>query len=149
MTITSSLAISRTSLSLADLTLTNNPFSGSYTYPEDGLSVPNFSMRLTYAPESMWIPGRLVLGAVMDGTEVPLTVYAKGTTSADLQAKKADLEAAFAQFSYTITMLVDGVTIGTWPADPTSVWWGVVDHGQAEQHFAVGTVSIPVNPPTS
>lgn len=150
MRIESSLSIDRTSLSLSPLVLTNSPpFAGGITYPEDGLAEPNFDMRRTYAPDSRYTPGRLLLGAVFDGSAIPLTLTIKGTSAANLLARKAELVAALAQFSYDVTMTVNGQTIGTWPADATTVWWGVVDHGDARQFIALGTVSIPVNPPTA
>lgn len=147
--IASSLSIDRTSLSLAPLLLTNNPFDANpYTFPEDGLAQPNFTMRLRYAPDSNFVAGRLALGSVLDGSTMPLIVAARGTSTADLEAVKDALEAALAQMTYSVTMTVDGVTVGTWPADPTTVWWGTVDHGAAVAHLAIGSISIPVNPPT-
>ncbi len=146
--ISSSLTVDRSSLGLDDLVLTNNPFDDSpYTYPEDGLAEPNFNMRLLYAPDSQWIPGRLLLGSVADGATVPLIVHVAADDTAQLKARKAALEAAFGQFSYTVTITVDDVELGTYPADATTVWWGVVDHGLAVASMAIGTVQIPVNPP--
>jgi hypothetical protein len=146
--ISSSLSIDRTGLSLSPLVLANNP-AGAYVYPEDGLAQPNFEMRRTYAPDSRYTPGRLLLGAVLDGTTIPLTVTVRGTSAANLLARKAELEAAVAQFAYTVTMTVAGVEVGAWPADPTAPWWGVVDHADAAAFLAVGTLAIPVNPPVA
>lgn len=150
MRIESSLSIDRTALGLDALTLTNNPFDSSpYTFPEDGLAQPNFTRRMTYAPDSAWIPGRLLLGTVMDGTTVPLVVHVRANTTSELETRKAALEAAFGQFSYEIEIEIGGVIVGTYPADSTTVWWGVVDHGLAVDGRAIGTVQIPVNPPTA
>lgn len=150
MTVFSSLTIDRTSLSLSPLVLTNNPFDGvPYTYPEDGLAEPNFEMRRTYAPDSAYVPGHVMLGAVMDGTTIPLIVYVEGFSITDLVAKKNALSQALAQFSYTVSINFNGVDVGEWQADATTVWWGVLDHSMTAQRRALGSISIPVNPPSA
>lgn len=146
MPIASSLAIDRTSLSLAPLTLSNNP-SGSYVYPEEGLSEPTFTPRVTWAPDSRFIPGRLALGSVIDAGTIPLEVTVRGASTADLQAKKVALVTALAQINYEVTITVDGVEVGSWAAMPGSVSWGFVDHSMVAIHLARGAVTIPVNPP--
>jgi hypothetical protein len=146
--ILTSLSIDRTSLSLSPLVLGNDP-SGVYVYPEDGLAQPNFEMRRRYAPDSAYTPGRLLLGSVLDGTTIPLTIDVRGTSAANLLSRKAELEAAVAQFAYTVTMVVAGQTVGTWPADPTAPWWGIVNHADAAAFIATGTLAIPVNPPVA
>lgn len=146
MRVTSSLSIDRTGLSLSPLVLNNDPFTGAFTYPEDGLAEPVFPPRVSYAPDSQWIPGRLALGSVLDAGSIPLSVYVRGTSAANLQTLKVELLTALVQLSYDVTMTVDGVEVGTWPAFPASVAWGVVDHGMAQRHLALATISIPVNP---
>lgn len=146
MTVISSLSIDRTALSLSPLVLANNP-SGAYIYPEEGLSEPMFPPRVTWAPDSRFIPGRLALGSVIDAGTIPLSVTVRGASTADLQAKKIALMVALAQIAYAVTMTVDGVEVGTWDAMPGSVSWGYVDHAMAAAHMARGEVTIPVNPP--
>lgn len=151
MFISSSLTIDRTSLSLLPLVLNNNPFDpdSPFTYPEDGLSEPTFPPRVTWAPDSQWIPGRLALGSVIDSGTIQLGVTVRGDSTNDLQVNKVALMVALAQISYSVTMEVGGVEIGTWDAMPGSVAWGLVDHGMAAAYLARGEVSIPVNPPTA
>ena len=146
MRVESSLSIDRTNLSLAPLVLNNNPFDGAFTYPEDGLAEPVFVPRVYYAPDSVWIPGRLALGSVLDAGTIPLEVYVKGTSAADLKTLKIELLTAVVQLDYEVTMTVGGTVVGTWPALPASVSWGVVDHGMAQAFMALATISIPVNP---
>ena len=149
MRVASSVSIDRTSLGLGPLVLNNDPHDGAYTYPEDGLAIPNFDLRRTYAPDSAWAAGRMLLGAVLDQAMLPLTVAVIGTSAATLKARKDELAAALGQFAYSVTVTVGGVVQGTWPAEAATVWWGVVDHGDAQIFHAVGTTSIPVNPPTA
>lgn len=147
MQVVSSLTLDRTGLALSPLVINNDPFDGAFTYPDDGLAEPNFTMRVRYAPDSAFTPGRLVLGSVMDGSVIPLTIAVKGTSQANLTTLKAELLAALAQLSYTVTITVGGVDIGTWPAGPSVPSWGVVDHGMAQIFLASAVVAIPVNPP--
>lgn len=148
MRVISSLSIGRTSLSLSPLVLANDP-SGAYVYPEEGLSEPMFAPRVTWAPDSRFIPGRLALGSVIDAGTIPLSVTVHGTSTADLQAKKIALMVALAQIAYSVTMTVDGVEVGAWDAMPGSVSWGFVDHAMAAALMARGEASIPVNPPSA
>lgn len=138
------LTISRDSLSLADLVITGD-FSGDYHIPEDGTFWPRFTTRRTYAPTSAFVPGELLMGAVQDAGEWPLTIYAHGDDAAALSAAMDALEAALTQPSFEATLNVNGVT-RTWPADPEFPDWGEVDSGMARAFIARASVTLQVNP---
>ena len=140
-----SLTIDRTSLSLADLVITNDPYAGNYHLPEDGLERPGFSMRRTYAPDSAYFPGRTLLAAVADASTLPVVIYTHAASAALLAAARAALEAATSQFAYDVTLSVDGQS-QTWLADPELPQWGPVDSGLVRAHIEVARLVIPINP---
>lgn len=140
-----SLTIARDSLVLADLVIDNNPHTGDFHIPEDGLERPGFSMRHTFAPDSAYFPGRTLLAAVTDASNLPVVIYAHADTSAGLEAAIAELEAALTQWDYDVTLSVDGQA-RTWPAMPEYPQWGPVDSGMVRAHMARASVVIPLNP---
>lgn len=140
-----SLTLTRTSLSLADLVIDSDPFSGSFHLPEDGIEWPRFDTRRTYAPPSEFVAGRVLLSAVPDVGAMTTTIYARGTDAATLKAAKAELEAAVSQFSYTLTLTENGQS-WTWTAQPELPSWGQVDTGMVRAFMAKATVVIPLNP---
>jgi hypothetical protein len=147
VTIALALTLERTALSLAPLVITNNPYDDVALWlPEDGLSEPDFDMRVTYAPDSAYMPGRFKIAAVLDMTSIPCTIYARGTTTSALQSAKNELAAAVSQWAFDVTLTVDGVA-QTWPAAAPS-WpkWGDVDSGMVAAHIAKASFSIPLNP---
>jgi hypothetical protein len=140
-----SLTIDRASLSLSPLVITNDPYAGNFHIPEDGVEWPGFSMRRTYAPDSAYFPGRTLLAAVGDASTLPATIYTHAATSALLETARDVLEAALSQWSYEVTLSVDGQA-RTWLADPELPQWGVVDSGMVRAFMARATVVIPLNP---
>ena len=141
-----SLTIDRTSLSLPPLVITNNPFGTTLHLPEDGLVWPAFGTRRTYAPDSAYVPGKALLAAVRDATEIPVTIYAHGDSGAATDAAKAELEDALAQWSYDLTLTVDSVAHVYRAEIVLGVPWGPVDSGMVRAHLASASFSIPLNP---
>lgn len=139
------LSIDRASLSLPPLVITGNPFAGSLHLPEDGATWPAFDTRRTYAPDSAYVGGRTLLAAVREAAEIPLTIYAHATTGALLAAAKAELEAAIAQWSYTLTLTVDSVAHVYAAEVVLGVPWGQIDSGMVAAHLARASFSIPLN----
>lgn len=140
-----SVSIDRSSLTLPPLVITDYP-SGDLHLPEDGLVWPVFETRRTYAPDSAYEAGRLLLAAVQGAAELPLTVYAHGTSGADLAATKAELEQALAQWSYDLTLTVDSVA-HTYHAEVIlGIPWGPIDSGMVAARMARTSFSIPLNP---
>jgi hypothetical protein len=131
-----SLTITRAALSLADLTIGDNPFAGDHHLPEGGLSWPQFTMRRAYFPDSDFVDGSLLSSAVKGMGTHALSIYAHGDTTAELFAAMDVLEAAFT---------IDGVS-RTYAADPEFPQWGEVDSGMVRAHMARATVTVPLHP---
>lgn len=142
-----SLTFDRSSLSLADLVISTHPNSGALYLPEGGVTRPVFSTRYTRTPQSAYEDGNGdLLAAVREATDLPVTIYAHGEDTAALEAAKAALEAAVAQWSYDLTLTVDGAAV-TYSAEILlDVPWGPVDSGLVRAHMAVASFSIPLNP---
>lgn len=144
--ISASVSIDRSSLSLAALTISGDG-SGTYSLTRDGLGRPAITARSTYAEDSSDVAGSLLTQAVKEMSSLPLEVLVQAATSADLDAAISALDAALWQFSYQVTVTVDGVAkvynCGPAAWAPSS---GKVDHGLAAQFVDVLTVTIPVQP---
>lgn len=143
MAVSQSLTVSQTGPDF----VASNDSSTAYVIPELGMAWPDFDVRLTYAPDSDDVAGSTPLAATLGVGSLPLTITVKGTSTTDLQTKRRALEAAFSQFTYTVTIEVDSQTevydaFYAWPK------WGAIDSGQAKQFLAVATLTVPVNPPT-
>ena len=141
-----SLTIDRTSLSLAPLVISDNPFGANLWLPEDALTWPVFDTRYLWAPDSNYEPGRTLLAAVKGNAEPPLTIYAGGDTTAELETAKAELAAAVAQWSYDLTFTVDAIAHAYNAVIVLDLPWGPVDSGMARAHMARTSFSIPLNP---
>lgn len=141
-----SLAFDRSSLSLAPLVITSDPFASALYLPEDGLVWPVFETRRKYAPDSDYEDGRTLLAVTRGATELPLTIYARAASGLALNAAKAELAAAVGQWSYAITLTVDSVA-HTYAAEVVlDLPWGAIDSGMVAAHMARTSFSIPLNP---
>ena len=138
-----SVTLSRESLSLADLVITNDP-TADITLLEEGFARPGFTMRRTYAPDSAWVGGRQLLAAVVDASTLPLVFNINGSSAANAEALIDEVEAAVTQFAYDVTLSIDGQA-HTWLADPELPSW-TADSGMVRAHMVRGSVVIPVNP---
>lgn len=141
---TLSITIDRSSLSLADLSLTDTP-GGAFWLPEDALQRPAKAWRRTYAGSSPWLHGSTLTAAVLEQSTLPFTIYTQAASAAALDMQMDELEAALSQFTYDTTVTVNGVA-KTWACDPGDIGWGEVDSGMARVHMARASVSIPVYP---
>lgn len=140
-----SVTFSRTSLSLPDLVIGGDPNASNFHLPEDGADRPNMLMRRTYAPDSAYVGGRQMLAAVRDAGSIPLVIYVHATTAALLETAKDELEAATSQWTYDLTLTVNGQA-RTWAADPELPTWGALDSGMVKAHLARASIVIPLNP---
>ena len=140
------VAISRSSLSLADLVITGDG-SGPYSLTDTGLARPGRTVRATFADVSPHVEGQLMTQAVRDITSLPLEVIVSGSSSADLVGLLDALDAALFQFRYTTTVTSDGTDV-TWPSLPTSfdIVGGSVLYSRRSQFFEVVSFTIPVQP---
>lgn len=119
------------------------------------LGEPEWALRYLYAPPSNYVGGSALLAAVPDSGEVPIEVIVRGTSMADLKARKTLLANALAAwpgtFKATATDLSDTPepaldVAGPWMTFPTLVKWGAVDVNLLGLYVAVGTIGLPVNP---
>jgi hypothetical protein len=140
-----SVSIDRPSLSLPPLVISQDFTAGLYL-PEDGAVWPNFETRRTYASDSAYVSGRMLLAAVQGAAELPLTIYAKAASGAALEASKAELEAALGQWSYALTLTVDSVAHVYRAEVVLGLPWGPIDSGMVAAHMARTSFSIPLNP---
>jgi hypothetical protein len=122
-----------------------NVIGDPYILPEKGLAYPDFEVRLGYLPDNPDVAGSSPNSATLGVGTLPLQIAVTGTSSADLQTKRRALEAAFGQFSYTVTIEVGGQT-ETYDAFMAWPKWGAVDSGDAAKFLALATLSVPVNP---
>lgn len=129
-----------------DLVVPNVPESGNGLWlDEDGVGQVLRDLRRTYAPDSAYVGGKFLLAAVEEASAVPLTIYARAESAAALQALRAELEAAAAQWSYLLTVTVDGVAT-TYNAEISLPAWAAFDSGHVRAHLDRCQLVIPVNP---
>jgi hypothetical protein len=141
---TLSLTLDRTSLSLSDLVIAGTaPSAGLWIELADN---PDFLFRYTYAPDSAYVPGKQLLAAVLDQATLPVTVHGQAASANDLSALRDELSAALAQFSYPVTLTLDGIST-TWSADCSTAAFGSIDSGQQQALIFSANLVIPVNPP--
>lgn len=141
-----SVAFSRSGLSLTTLTISDTPGS-SFWLPESGSDWPRFGRRKEYAPNSRYLSGRTLLARASDIGTLPLTVYAKAATGTALEALKAELQQAVDQWTYSLTLTVDGAA-ATYTAEcvDDDIAWGELDSGMVRAHIARGTFAVPLYP---
>lgn len=141
---TVTVSIDRTSLSLSALSITDD--GATYQISQDGLSRPGVTWRMAAVPNSADTHGTEYVAAAKEQTSIPLEVIVKAASSAALNTAVEALLDALSQFSFDVTVTVDGVA-KTWAASPAS-WAPKAAAGPAQvaQHFEVLTVSIPVYP---
>lgn len=143
---TTVVSIDRSSLSLAALTI-DDTTAAPYMLMVDGLGRPAITWRLTSMPDSADAHGTEYIAAVKEQSSLPLRVMVRAGTSAALNTAVTDLEDALSQFSYTVTVTVDGVA-KTWSCSPAA--YGIdgsqVDYFKVVQHYEVLTITVPVYP---
>lgn len=132
-----------------DLVIYDHPSSGTYWINEDGITWPSFPMRRTYLPDSEVQGGKSMRAATLDEGQTSLTIYVHADTLANLLTAMEALEAATRQFSYTLTVTLDGSTSRSWTAKPESPAWGTLDSGEVKARMTHATITIPLNPPGS
>ena len=148
MAVTQSLTITRGSLGLADLVITNDPAATDYTIPEGGLAFPDFDMRVTYNPDGDDVPGSVLQSYALGVGSMPGSIDVKGSTLAELQTNRRALEAAVAQAGETVTLGI-GTETETYPMFPSWPKWGAVNSGGLNLRIITATLALPVNPMTT
>lgn len=116
------------------------------------LGLPEWALRSLYAPPSNYVPGDVLLATVRDSGAVVMTVSVQGSSLADMEAKKTQVENALAawpgEFKAEATDANGTVTIaGPWDTFPTIPSWGDVLIPLINYYYIETTFSLPVNPP--
>jgi len=143
------VTIDRTSLSLSDLSITSDN-SGTYTLAQGGLGRPGIAQREAFADDSKWVNGRLRTAVVKEESTLPLIVRVQSTTTSGLATAVSALETALCQFTYTVTVDVDGDS-KDWTAYPAAIGAadGLYVPGRVLDHYEDLTISIPIYPVAS
>jgi hypothetical protein len=120
------------------------------------LGNPEWSLRLATAPPSLYVPGNVLLSAVEDSGEVPMTVLVRGSSLGDLEARKAAVRAALSAWpGGTMQFLATDLGIegsppvsigGPWGTFPTVPRWGAVEVNLLRYYSVEGVIAVPVNP---
>lgn len=116
------------------------------------LGLPEWALRYVYAPSSNYVAGEVLLAAVRDSGAVVMTVAVQGSSLADMEAKKAQVEEALSawpgSFRAEATDTNGTVIIaGPWDTFPSVPSWGDVTTPLLDFYYIETTFSLPVNPP--
>lgn len=111
------------------------------------MNEPARQARITYADDSPDVSGSLAIQAVWQQAVLTAVVDLQGTSQADLEAKKARLQAVIGRLSYTAIQEINGVqtTLACYfgsmvPASDS------IDLNELEEFSASYTLSIPCQP---
>lgn len=143
---TVTVSIDRSSLpgALSPLVIADD--GATYQIGQDGLGRPARSWRTTNMPDSADVHGSEPIAAVLEQTSIPLEVIVKAASSAALNTAVEALFDALSQFTYKVTVTVDGVA-KTWSASPAPIApKAPTGPSQVAQFFEVFTVTVPVYP---
>lgn len=142
---TLTIVIDRTSLSLSPLT-----FSASLDGATLGVvdyQPPALQWRLGYMPDSSDAHGSELVSAAYQQAILGFDwVRDGGATETQVQASRAEVAAALAQFSYTVETQVSGAPAEVWSADPGSQVPSARVYANLLHRNPVYAVSIPVYP---
>lgn len=101
-------SVTRTELALAALSLQQ---AGAYEIlPGTGPGALSWRREVARSP---MVHGEVLVGAVKDIQIAPLAIRVIGTTASQMWARVGELTAAFEQFSYSLSLVIGGVTF-TW-----------------------------------
>lgn len=130
-----------------DLVISND-HTATYVLSEDEATWPSFSMRREYAPDSLELGGRQIMGTVRNQGQQSVGIYVQADSTTELVAAMEVLEAATSQLTYTYTNNIDGVS-RTYEAHAELPQWGSFDSGLTKAHMSKATIVIPLNPAVS
>lgn len=115
------------------------------------MGLPEWQFRYAFAPPSAYVSGNALLAAVRDSGDILMTISVEGTSLADMEAKKTQVETALTAwpglFRADATDQNGTVTIaGPWETFPTLPKWGEVLPTVLGHYIVETTFSLPVNP---
>lgn len=103
--------------------------------------------RLNYAPDSVDTHGSELLSAAYQQAILGWDwVRDNGATETQVQASRKEVEAALAQFTYTITTQVSGAPAEVWRADPGTQTPAARTYSDLAYRNPVYAVTVPVFP---
>ena len=111
MELVTAASVTRTELALADLDLNDKTTYGVMA------AGPGAKSWRRQTAESPFMHGRALVGAVLDTEVAPLRIRVKGSTDSVLNTNLNALLRAFEQFTYDLTLTIEGVTY-TWRCEP-------------------------------
>lgn len=142
---TLTISISRTSLSLSPLVL--SAANDATTLGITAYTEPAREQSVEWAPDSRYVHGSVALSSRLPQTILNFDV---GTDLASTEAAARTLiealRTAAGQFSYDVTVTVDGAPAETWACAPGSVGAGVRTYENLRSHNTVYPVSLPCHP---
>lgn len=138
-----------TTLALSPLVIDGNPSTGAFHITEEDVSWPAFQINRNYVPDSDAISGRVHNAAVVTEGSVGLKIAAHGSDWGTIKAAMDELMAATSQFTYDLTLTVDGVAFGPYQAKAELPLWGALDSGMVRGKLNEATIAIPLNPPAA
>ena len=149
MTAIGSVTIDRTSLSLSALVIDTDGFN-TYYVDKDGLGHVGRTPREVFATPSPFVHGQMRTAVVLDESTLNLKVRVQAASSSALNTALAALEDALFQFSYDVTVVVDGVT-KVYTASPATLDTtdGLVAFERVMAHHEDLSIAIPVYPVAS
>lgn len=112
--------------------------------PARGYTRPTFGSRRTYPPDSAYA-GRFLLAVVPDQGTLPLVVRIHATSETQLADRRAELQQAFTQFQYPLTVALDDVE-ETWDCEYEQPTWLARGQTDRTDHLDRCQLAIPVNP---
>ena len=138
------ITVVRESIELEDLVIPETCAESSGFWLGQEVIRPTFVPRYRYAPDSDFVAGRQLMGAVRDQGLLTFSVYLRAENAVARETLKQELEDAFWQFSYQVKFN-DGVEV-TYAADPAIPNWGALVPAHERLAVAVGILSVPINP---
>ena len=141
---TTQVSIDRTSLSLSALVIGSAYNATGIWLDPDGLIRPAKTWSRNYATARDW-NGAVQTDARLEQSAYALTVYLSGSSTANVETLYTTLETALYQFTFTMTVTVDG-TARVWTADCADVTPAPYTFGMVGNFLQLVAVTIPVYP---
>lgn len=137
-----SVTVERTLLELPALVIPGYPTAGLWI-PEDGLGSPAQTWRRTKAT-SPFMHRSVQTRAVLEDADVRLTVCVQAATTAARKTLQAEVEAAFHQALFDLTITEDGE--GTvYPVVCADLTWNDFDSGMTRAHLSRAVITAPLD----
>lgn len=83
--------------------------------------------------------------STLEDDSIAVTLLVEAVSAAALEAKRADLDEAFDQFRFVLTVTEDGVAL-TYNCNDADSKWNDHDEGMAQRRLAEVTYTMPLEP---